>query len=93
VKTGLVPHLEKGSEGDLERKEESIMPDLIRHPEDVPTKVGSHLKDRIPLLAGRGFHWEPFITAGVYPLLQYGAGMNRLLQNWDQLQLRRNSLP
>jgi len=28
------------------------MPDLIRHPDVVPTKVGNHLKDWIPAFAG-----------------------------------------
>ena len=28
------------------------MPDLIRHPDIVPTKVGNHFKDWIPAFAG-----------------------------------------
>ena len=28
------------------------MPDLIRHPDVVPTKVGNHLKDRVPVFSG-----------------------------------------
>jgi hypothetical protein len=41
---------------------------LIRgHPDVVPTKVGNHLKDWIP-----GFHREPWIPAGVYPVLDTG---------------------
>ncbi len=33
------------------------MPDLIRHPDVVPTKVGSHQS------LGPGFHREPWIPA------------------------------
>ena len=33
------------------------MPDLIRHPDVVPTKVGNHL------ILGSGFHREPWIPA------------------------------
>jgi len=44
------------------------MPDLIRHPDVVPTKVGSH-KDWIPVFTGNpGFRLE-FIPS------QNGAGM------------------
>ena len=32
------------------------MPDLIRHPDVVPTKVGNHLKDWVPVLPGT---WIP----------------------------------
>jgi hypothetical protein len=30
----------------------SVMPDVIRHPDVVPTKVGNHNKDRIPVFTG-----------------------------------------
>jgi len=35
------------------------MPDLIRHPDIVPTKVGSHEKDWVPVFTGNpGFRLE-----------------------------------
>jgi hypothetical protein len=43
------------------------MPDLIRHPEVVPTKVGNYLKDRVPVFTG-----NPGFRAGVYPVLNTG---------------------
>jgi hypothetical protein len=30
------------------------MPDSIRHPDIVPTKVGNHLKDWVPVFTGAG---------------------------------------
>jgi hypothetical protein len=36
------------------------MPDSIRHPEVVPTKVGNHLKDWVPVFTGNpGFRLSP----------------------------------
>ena len=36
------------------------MPDLIRHPDVVPTKVGNHLKDWVPVFTGNpGFRLSP----------------------------------
>jgi len=44
------------------------MPDLIRHPDVVPTKVGNHLKDWVPVFTGNpGFRLE-------FTPLQNGAG-------------------
>jgi hypothetical protein len=51
------------------------MPDLIRHPEGVPTKVGNHLKYWIPVFTGnpgcaRSLRLAPppfGRPAGVYP--------------------------
>jgi hypothetical protein len=38
----------------------SVMPDLIRHPDVVPTKVGNHLKDWVPVFTGNpGFRLSP----------------------------------
>jgi hypothetical protein len=49
------------------------MPDLIRHPDAVPTKVGNHLKDWIPVFTGNpGFRLE-FIP------MKIGAGMTTFL--------------
>jgi hypothetical protein len=51
------------------------MPDLIRHPDVVPTKVGNHLKDWIPVFTGNpGFRLE-FIP------IKIGAGMTTFLKN------------
>jgi len=37
-----------------------VMPDLIRHPDVVPTKVGNHLKDWVPVFTGNpGFRLSP----------------------------------
>ena len=36
------------------------MPDLIRHPDVVPTKVGNHRKDWVPVFTGNpGFRLSP----------------------------------
>jgi hypothetical protein len=36
------------------------MPELIRHPDVVPTKVGNHLKDWVPVFTGNpGFRLSP----------------------------------
>ena len=43
------------------------MPDLIRHPDVVPTKVGNYLK-----------YWIP---AEVYPVLDTGTGMTTSYEN------------
>jgi hypothetical protein len=43
------------------------MPDLIRHPDVVPTKVGNHLKDWVPVFTGNpGFRLEftPYLIRG-----------------------------
>ena len=38
----------------------SLMPDLIRHPDVVPTKVGNHLEDWVPVFTGNpGFRLSP----------------------------------
>jgi hypothetical protein len=38
----------------------SVMPDMIRHPEVVPTEVGNHLNDWIPAFTGNpGFRPSP----------------------------------
>ena len=51
------------------------MPDLIRHPDVVPTKVGSHLKDWVPVFTGNpGFRLE-FIP------MKIGAGMTPFRRN------------
>jgi len=39
------------------------MPDLIRHPDVVPTKVGNQK----PIKLDSCFHRKPWIPAGVYP--------------------------
>jgi len=53
------------------------MSDLIRHPDDVPTKVGNHLKDWIPVCAGNpGFRLE-------FTPLQNGAGMTTFLKTFS----------
>ncbi len=50
------------------------MPDLIRHPDIVPTKVGNHFKDWIPVFTGNpGFRLE-FIP------MKIGAGMSILTE-------------
>jgi len=50
------------------------MPDLIRHPDVVPTKVGNHLKDWVPVFTGNpGFRME-------FTPLQNGAGMTIFLE-------------
>ena len=39
---------------------QSVMPDLIRHPEVVPTKTGNHTKDWVPVFTGNpGFRLSP----------------------------------
>ena len=44
------------------------MPDLIRHPDVVPTKVGNHLKDWVPVFTGNpGFRLSP---AGMTVLIE-----------------------
>jgi len=49
------------------------MPDLIRHPDVVPTKVGNHLKGWIPVFTGNpGFPLE-------FTPLQNGAGMTKYI--------------
>jgi hypothetical protein len=43
------------------------MPDLIRHPDVVPTKVGNHLRGWIPVYTGNpGFRLEftPYLIRG-----------------------------
>jgi hypothetical protein len=50
------------------------MPDLIRHPDVVSTKVGNHLKDWVPVFTGNpGFRLE-FIP------MKIGAGMTILIE-------------
>ena len=50
------------------------MPDLIRHPDIVPTKVGNHLKNWVPVFTGSpGFRLE-FIP------MKIGAGMTILIE-------------
>ena len=50
------------------------MPDLIRHPDVVPTKVGNHSKDWVPVFTGNpGFRLE-FIP------MKIGAGMTTSLR-------------
>jgi len=50
------------------------MPDLIRHPDVVPTKVGNHFKDWVPVFTGNpGFRLE-FIP------MKIGAGMTILIE-------------
>ena len=50
------------------------MPDLIRHPDVVPTKVGNHPKDWVPVFTGNpGFRLE-FIP------MKIGAGMTTSLR-------------
>jgi hypothetical protein len=50
------------------------MPDLIRHPDIVPTKVGNHLKDWVPVFTGNpGFRLE-FIP------MKIGAGMTTFMK-------------
>jgi hypothetical protein len=51
------------------------MPDLIRHPEVVPMKVGNHIKDWVPVFTGNpGFRLE-FIP------MKIGAGMTTSYEN------------
>ena len=56
------------------------MPDLIRHPDVVPTKVGSHIKDWVPVFTGNpGFRLKfiPMkIGAGMTPLYQWSEEWN-----------------
>jgi len=50
------------------------MPNLTRHPEAVPTKVGNHLKDWVPVFTGNpGFRLE-FIP------MKIGAGMRPFMK-------------
>jgi len=51
------------------------MPDLIRHPDVVPTKVGSHLKGWVPVFTGNpGFRLESIP-------MKIGAGMTPFSEN------------
>ena len=51
------------------------MPDLIRHPDVVPTKVGNHLKDWVPVFTGNpGFRLE-------FTPVKIGAGMTPFYKN------------
>jgi hypothetical protein len=62
------------------------MPDMIRHPDVVPTKVGNHFKDWVPVFTGKpGFRLE-FIPTKV------GTGMTALYENrnlWTGLIINR----
>jgi hypothetical protein len=51
------------------------MPDLIRHPDVVPTKVGNHLKNWLPAFAGNpGFRLE-------FTTVKIGARMTHLIED------------
>ena len=53
------------------------MPDSIRHPDVVPTKVGNHLKDWVPVFTGNpGFRLE-FIP------IKIGAGMTTFFETFS----------
>ncbi len=58
------------------------MPDLIRHPDVVPTKVGNHLKDWVPVFTGNpGFRLESIP-------IKIGAGMTTF---WETVSLWTDS--
>jgi len=60
------------------------MPDLIRHPDIVPTKVGDHFKEWIPVFTGNpGFRLE-FIPMKIW------AGMTILTEGIIYKQTRMN---
>jgi hypothetical protein len=54
------------------------MPDLIRHPDFVPTKVGNHLKVRVPVFTGNPEFRLEFIP------MEIGAGMTTF---WETVNL------
>ena len=63
------------------------MPDLIRHPDVVPTKVGNYLKDWVPVFTGNpGFRLE-------FTPLQNGAGMTILIETgiYKQTLIKRSN--
>ena len=60
------------------------MPDLIRHPDVVPTKVGNHLKGWLPVFTGNtGFRLE-FIP------MKIGAGMTPVYKNLSKTTSTKN---
>jgi len=55
------------------------MPDLIRHPDVVPTKVGNHLKGWIPVFTGMTF----LIEWSIYKQTLISVGNNSRKQRVD----------
>ena len=60
--------------GSVHKLSYSVMPDLIRHPDVVATKVVNHLKDWVPVFTGNpGFRPE-------FTPVKTGAGMTILIE-------------